>query len=1321
MAKNRDKGNEQLTNPTENKSFLAQQKLAHQELEEKVKELPAGEKKEEIENLLKLNELELQNAKVGNEGKFKKSINTIQKRMDSINAKLKAVSVGEDPGTTKLHEDIKKLEAVAATEDVEFKKYEGRYVAAEGEFLNLLDAMKEGGLVIDENKKTEFEDKLSIMLDSLTGQKYDDFKKQLQEFTVKFNIFKFPIKKQLEEIQKEVGDVETKIEPVKEEDISPEELEKFKINLGVNENQPEPEKKKAVKASKSVVVKTPIVTKITENIQRATPEQEEKEWEDRRRLHQKLTQEFESLDKTIGKTGRYDKELNAMEGYLDTAEETNDLKVFDRSINNFNDLFKLLKKEVEPVVEKPVEEKKEEVKIELELEPLELEKPKEPKKPSTKLKTSEKEPVVAGEIEGKGVVAEKAVEPESKVEVSQDYPREAEVKPEEPKKKGLWGRLKERGKKITDAIFNRETGKVAGKVGYDTVTSVMGVKLITDGLLALKGKGDIAEWWKGGKESKGSRKAINEAYQSLMESFEKNKKSKTLEESEKIEKHLADLRTKVGSANISPEEKKTLLDRLWLIAMKHQEDSKAAVKERDSEVKRALEAYLQGKISTMKIARDGLNTLLTATGLSMLRGIMYASASILERRGKAKKDYIKQSADVQKKEESAFIRSEFARSAVETAHSLVGELGKKDVGGVKRAVNFAKAWGTVMRGFGIYGVAMSGTDSTEQSIDKLISGIKERGVTGALSTVYDNFVQNSVRVFENVERAGHYTKSAAEGLVHAAAGDLAYHPTEIFEHTAPQQPEIPSAPEYPPVVKHEEIPVPAEAPAGIGIDQIIAEHKLSPEFSDSLVNLLKAHPELSNKESIENILNASKIGPDAHSHHENILTGTIDTLDESGGERRQVIFEEILKHGGPKAAADYLQSQHFSSYHLRHLSGYIRKGTPDEYLKFAEKYNIKDARMVSGLFQAMQGRESTDLANAGLEVDAVNGKPGIDNHVHGKVSYFGLEGGKPVLSGSGTVTVDQMGVRGATVEKNITPGKDLDLGKTTIQESIREDWQKMGSRLAPQWEGNTDVSGQQVEATSPASTYVEKTITTFKSSESIPVVESAPVEKSIPAERVPASKQVPETSVQKSTIITPEKSTVIPEPHADAPLNKFLKEHGSSQKEFVGTYEKMVDATAVSFVGMEDTLFPKAGANEFFQAKTHYLDSLQEKYKNALEHGSKLSATDLRKIEKLLQAEELFKKGDERWGEILNQAVFSKEDAQVIELAFLPHPNPDTNPILANGSHAFRIRGEGQNKDFFLYVENSTFSLDDNGNLVEKYATGKRVRSYQEVLKMIQK
>ncbi len=915
--------------------------------------------------------------------------------------------------------------------------------------------------------------------------------------------------------------------------------------------------------------------------------------------------------------------------------------------------------------------------------------------------------VVSGEINN-AEAAHKLPTPSQEESWFKSFKPAAEPSAPVAPKKGLWDRFKGGVKQI----FNRETGKVAGKVGYDSITSVLGIKLITDALGAIKGRGDIAEWWKGRKESKSTRDALTMAHQDLMESFDKVKGNKVLAENEKIENRIANFKAIVESAKISPEAKKALMDRVWEISLKHKEDTAAAFKERDKEMQRTLEAYFQPKVSGMKNARAAMNLALTAAGFSALRAIMYAGASLLERGEKAKREHVKQTLDAGKKEESKFVAKDFAKAAIETAHALIGQAGKKDVGGVKRTIDAVKAWGVVLRGFGIYGVAISGAELPQQSFDRLISGIKEHGIAGAVS---ENFLKNVEHIGQNAVRVEHGVESSTAHLNEVFTGNTNL-ASQIAEHH-----EASIIPEYSSGAETLEVP---EVSAGFSVGQFSVEHNLSPEFARSLDNLVRQYPELNNPDSIGHILNASQVGGGAHSHHDAIKSA-IDTLDEGGGERRQVIFEELLKNGSPQSAADYLESQHFSFQHLSHLPGkYVHDGKLD-YEKFVQDYNEKDNKMVRGLFGAMQGRESTDLANAKLEGH------GIDSHARGKINYFGVENKKPVLSGSGEVRVveesfvtrNKIGNAAAQNEGLSTddklwananvirsmnggaayegssanaPAESMSAEERAVLAEVegdKERFARLGERHIDildtarsgkpvgEYINNTtqpEAPGAEPAPATTESVAVRKIINTFKASEVRPVVEAKPV---VPVVEKPLPEEIP----------------VTPEPYAGTPLSQLLEKNGSNPKEFFDTVEKM-NSEASKY--LDNTFIYEEGSYNFFDKKIHNF----------------YEATDMNQVEKVLHSEELYKSGNKDWMKDWSKAMFDKDDSKAMQLAFSAHKDIDSHPVLTNNSHAVRIWNAKDKKDVFWYDESRTFNLDKKGNLVMRTDSGKETLTQEEAL-----
>ena len=496
--------------------------------------------------------------------------------------------------------------------------------------------------------------------------------------------------------------------------------------------------------------------------------------------------------------------------------------------------------------------------------------------------------------------------------------------------------------------------------------------------------------------------------------------------------------------------------------------------------------------------------------------------------------------------------------------------------------------------------------------------------------------------------------------------------------------------------------VPVEVASSFSVDQFALEHKLSPEAAAALSNLAQEYPELNNPDSVQNILNSSQVGGGVRSHY-SFIKGHIDTLDEGGGERRQVIFEELLKKGGPESAAKYLQSQDFSERHLSYLSKYIDKDTPAQYLKFARQYDEEDNKMVRGLFRAMQGRESTDLANAGLEVDATDAKPGIDNHVRGEVNYFGLENNQPILSGSGSVTVDQMstgihhetaavlpGAEPVATEPKFVLSEHTTLERTSPLEAAKEVSAKSGAELMTDYPPEAKINA-------PAPTRVEKTLNTISAKTSAVETKTSAVSVGAKGSAGIETAAAPAEDVRVSA-------------------NEFLRERGSSPREFINTYDKMVDATIEKF----NNSFVFRGDSEIIlQKKIDFLynnqpDLIFEKLSSHEITGSE----NLRIIEKVLAVEEKFNTYKPDWMSDFRDVMFKKED-KVIDLVMIEGREVLREPVLTNGGHAARIWDPVEGEDIFIHDKDWIFNTNEKGELLmtDQYGVTRKF-THQEAIKL---
>ncbi|MBP6859057.1 MAG: hypothetical protein KBC69_00320 [Candidatus Magasanikbacteria bacterium] len=559
-----------------------------------------------------------------------------------------------------------------------------------------------------------------------------------------------------------------------------------------------------------------------------------------------------------------------------------------------------------------------------------------------------------------------------------------------PPKKGFWTKAKEFGK----GLFSKEGAKAVATAGYNFATSVVGVKIVTDFLIGKAfGIGDQAQRSREKKQAELSKENIRTAYYNLLRSFEIAERGLDLNENEQVPKRMAELRASIESSKLPPEAQEQIWQRLEFIYTKHQVNTDKAKEERREEVARLLDGYLHSKIEGVRIAKDALNLALAGTPFTALRVIMFAGTSLLERARKSSREYARQTSGmVGAKSETAFMAKDvFANSAIETARALIGMGAKKNSSGITRAVDFIKVLGTVSTAFGMYNLVETG-GNTQQGITNIIEGVREHGWKSIPESIPHNLVNNFSRglhtVFhptEGVERAwDKVTGQEANQSLGTAFEDRGTQTLDQENSSLIDPSDLVSRPDV----------LPSDP-----IYAFAAEHGLSQES----YSYLHQFPALANHpESLNRILESSHVGADVKSH----FTGSkIDNLIEAGGERKAVIFEELVK-ADKAAAIAFLQNQDFSSRHAAYLSEFAGKDGKIDYQKFVENYNPENKKMSLALFRAMQGKENTELANGGLVRAATEDREGRTIRVKGDVIYLGLDkNGKPILSGDGEVQV----------------------------------------------------------------------------------------------------------------------------------------------------------------------------------------------------------------------------------------------------------------------------------------------------------------------------
>ncbi len=875
--------------------------------------------------------------------------------------------------------------------------------------------------------------------------------------------------------------------------------------------------------------------------------------------------------------------------------------------------------------------------------------------------------------------------------------------PKEPRKKGLW----ERFKGGVSQVFNRETGKVAGKVTYSSIASATGYKLVTDavygagtwayGLITGKkdaAKGDIAEWLRGRKETQSAKDYITMAYQDLLVSLEKIREKKDLAEHEKIENRIVNFREKIESAKIAPEAKKALLDKLLEISEKHKQEIGAVAQERNKEVQKILDAYLHAKVSGMQIARDAMNFALTASGFLMLRGLMYAGVSAVERARRAKREYAKQTAEQgAKKSELGFVAKDImVNAAIETAHGLTGGVfSKEKLGAKRRTINFIKSVGTVARGFGIYGVAISSAEAPQHTLDNLISGIKEHGV---LSTIYDNSVHNAELIVKNAEHAGH----------------LVAHPTEILEQKTSitpttEQHEV-SLPlhEHQPLAEHTPVAVSQEAP--------IAEHHETPIQAEMVEhgNHTVAVVELSNKDGILNGVNKIIHNNPNVFVHENgqawseneIHTWKVRELKDMGfkieGDKWGY---PMTVHGGAKVEVftDENGQPHF-------------KLASEEHVTWNKNYHWEETKSAGNTVAEHSGNKADKLINPypdNKTDQLINPYP--DNKTDHLINPYPENAEHPTVVGYH---------RGVNMPENSTTAENQqfrDLKRQWAAGNISQnEFAKEATRLTKHevvYRDNQNGDHYFEQSTAPAAehpTVVEHPVAHKEVRVSSDIKDRAVVhhaaskEKTVvaPAAKVPAEGTSVVPPVEKPL---PEKVSATPEVSAEQEtVGQFMQEHNTNTKEFINTYDKMVDRTIDH---LQSSFILRGDARDFLHDKVASLYSDTGITPENFRSNNQLSKESLSMMQSILNAENKFKAHQSGWLKTFSDTMFDKNDKDM-GLVLTTHRDVAAHPILANGSHGVRVWDAAKKKDIFIYAKDTTFTTEKKGRLVAEYADGSK-------------
>lgn len=345
-------------------------------------------------------------------------------------------------------------------------------------------------------------------------------------------------------------------------------------------------------------------------------------------------------------------------------------------------------------------------------------------------------------------------------------------------RKGWFGKMKEKLTKAKERVSHSfREGTIKGQIantGYKTATSVLGVKFITDLGLAAAKQGDLYNWYVGKGKTKKEKKGIAEVMEAMFQKAESAPaEGEQTESADPVADKAAALEAKIEALDLPDSEKTALKKRLDRIVDHYERETEKDKFDHKKQVAETLGLYIRNKISGMQIAKDAFNTVLTGTGLFALRGAAYATTASLERIIKERVRLKKETA-VGEKAKGVFkksIKDALFNSTKETLRSFgaVVGLGKdKEKTGKEKVVNLIKSVGTIMRGFGIYGVALGDID-VGKAWDRVGDSIAEKGLPMA---VVDNYGDNLERLGKLVGIGGE------EGEDVETKKDTAVQPTE---------------------------------------------------------------------------------------------------------------------------------------------------------------------------------------------------------------------------------------------------------------------------------------------------------------------------------------------------------------------------------------------------------------------------------------------------------------------------------------------------------------------------------------------------------------
>lgn len=390
---------------------------------------------------------------------------------------------------------------------------------------------------------------------------------------------------------------------------------------------------------------------------------------------------------------------------------------------------------------------------------------------------------------------EEDIEPETEENSHEELSAEKETEKEEepPKEEKL-------EKKEGEKAGSRGVGKVIGRTAYTTITSIAGVKFVTDLAGVLVKKGDIYNYLKEKGEVKEDKKEISQALDSIAESWHKRREARSgekrevkgeIEENKELKNAIANFKEKLAEAKSLPEEeKKGFKESLAHIVSERSRKKKEVERQKQNKTNEALGAYLQTKVKGTRIAKDAFNTALTAGGLLALRGAVYGWYSLSERAHKADTEFTKKklATEAKGKKETAsrlayVMKDTMVNSTVETVRALAFKGKTKE--SKSKTIDFVQALGAVMRGVGISKIAISEIvgegviGAASDSVAKFEEAFEKEKLIGIGGQIAKNFR-------ENVERLGSFLKKESPSEIKPDANEVPVGNNAGTESAAPE-------------------------------------------------------------------------------------------------------------------------------------------------------------------------------------------------------------------------------------------------------------------------------------------------------------------------------------------------------------------------------------------------------------------------------------------------------------------------------------------------------------------------------------------------------